>query len=332
MQRRHEHHFEARAVIPISVSLGIAAVGIVSPLRRGIRCDAPIYQRLAILGRTLQSCQRAEYHSRVAHLVPVVLGAEKPRVPVVLRGAEPLLVYRRADYAARTARQTAVKPVVTDGDRHRHLAHVQEMRGIPILELADGQHLALGAGGIAVVGGNQMGVRQIKNSAQSLARHRQQAAARHLAPNGFGRKHLVGLGDYPFVDGARVGRLRRQSAHRLRVARAQQQTRMGRHIVVIERLPRGGRRDEEAEKEHDGYESFHGGNNYGSFYNSRFLPKDKHNFAKYAKMADYSSRRQISAARSDNLSPPLPLCDRNMCQNRFGTSVVRPSYGFGRIR
>ena len=162
LQRRHEHHFEARAVIPISVSLGIAAVGIVSPLRRGIRCDAPIYQRLAILGRTLQSCQRTEYHARVAHLVPVVLGAEKPRVPVVLRGAEPLLVYRRADYAARTARQTAVKPVVTDGDGHRHLAHVQEMRGVPIRELADGQHLALGAGGIAVVGGNHMGVRQIK--------------------------------------------------------------------------------------------------------------------------------------------------------------------------
>ena len=136
---------------------------------RGVRGEALLDEGFAVFGGAFVCCQSAIYHAGVAYLIPVVLGTEEPRLRVVLGGAKALLVYGRPDDAARVARKSVMEPVVTYGQGHGHLAHIEEVRRIPVAEGAYGEHLLLGAGGVARVVGGEVCIRQVEDAFERLA-------------------------------------------------------------------------------------------------------------------------------------------------------------------
>ena len=86
----------------------------------------------------------AVHHAGVAHGVPVVLVAVEPGVGLVPGGFEAFVDDRPGDGLPFGRRHPVVQPVVADGEGHRHLADIQEMRRVPVRERAGGQHLVDG--------------------------------------------------------------------------------------------------------------------------------------------------------------------------------------------
>lgn len=127
--------------------------------------------------------QRPQGRPAEADLVPVV----PPRLPAVVtrrrieRGPQPLLDDGPPDGRARVFAERVVQPVVTEGQRRRHLAHVQEVGGIPVGEGGGREHLALGASRERSLTGRAIGEGKRQHALQRCPRDAEQPTA-HLPP------------------------------------------------------------------------------------------------------------------------------------------------------
>ena len=109
-----------------------------------------------------------EKQPRVADRIPVDRAFVEPGELVVSGGGEGFLAKGGTEEFPPLRRQPVIEPVVTEPDRHGHLAGVEEMRGIPVPEPADGLHFLQGPVGIGLLAVDPPGIRQPENAFQGV--------------------------------------------------------------------------------------------------------------------------------------------------------------------
>ena len=195
-QGKHED-LEDGAVIPVTVALGVVAVGAVADHhRRPVGLDGLADDPAGRFRIGFEDGKRSADQAAVADLVPVVLAPVEPGVLIVQRGVEGIFL-QRPDYGlARRGLQPPVQPVVSDGDGGRHLADVQEVRRVPVGKGANVQDVLFGVTEVFFVAGETPGVGAGEDAGERLPRFAQDAPAAGvlLIDEGIGGKRMVSTG------------------------------------------------------------------------------------------------------------------------------------------
>jgi len=121
------------------------------------------------------------------------------------RGAQSLFREGGGQGVAGGGGEIVIQPIVADGQRERHLGHVEKVRGIPVGEGGGGQHLGGAAVAVGGIAAEAVGHGEGGDAVKDTARDAEQAAPLHLARVGRQREHLVGIVQQAAERGAREG-------------------------------------------------------------------------------------------------------------------------------
>ena len=113
-----------------------------------------------------------------------------------------------AHYPAGVGLQRIVQPVITDSQCHYHLTHIQEMSGVPVGEMTNGQHLLFRTESVFLISRHTVSVRQVVDTLQRDARNRQQAFTLFDTFHRLFRKCPVAKFHDPLVNSGQRGILR----------------------------------------------------------------------------------------------------------------------------
>ena len=173
---RLQHDLERRSVAPVVVAFRIPAalVGLEGQL---VGFQGLLEHRPAEVRVLLPHGEGAVHHAGVAHGVPVDFAPVEPRIGLVPGRFEAFVDDRPRHGLPLGRRHPAVQPVIADGEGHRHLAHVQEMRGIPVGERAGGQHLVDGPPRVRLPAMDPVGISEPKDAFEGGPGGMQQAPA-----------------------------------------------------------------------------------------------------------------------------------------------------------
>ena len=163
LHRTQPHDIETGAISPVSISFGIDAVGSIVFHRNPDRCDGPVDDANRQLRLVFSDGQGSVGHPRIADLVPVMFRGQPAIVSFVERRLQSLLQDGIPDGLFGGVGKLTVQPVITDGHRHGHLSHIQEMGWIPIAESRDRQHFPFGTVQVFPVSGHSICVRQLED-------------------------------------------------------------------------------------------------------------------------------------------------------------------------
>ena len=110
-----------------------------------------------------------EEQACIADRIPVDRTFVEPGKLVVFGGGEGFFAEGSTIGVPPLRGQPVIQPVVAEADGQGHFSGIEEMRGIPVSELADGVHFPQGAVGIGFLAVHPPGVRQPEHPFQGLA-------------------------------------------------------------------------------------------------------------------------------------------------------------------